>query len=54
MKLEFSAQAKAMIKTMKDFDERDFTEWFFKTLVIGGTQLAEYMVYKGEQNGNSK
>ena len=45
MEIQYSGQAKGLIKHLKDFDQEDFERWYKEEYmaVVGGGQILEYL-----------
>ena len=50
MDVKFSSEAQWLIRSLKEFDEKDCIEWYIKNqLVIGSHGILEYLKYKDNE-----
>lgn len=51
--MELSTQAQTLINKLKEFDEKEFYQWFLRQK-IGTSHVFQYLEWKEGQNGNIK
>jgi hypothetical protein len=49
---KYSKHALSVIKNLKEFDEKDFVNWFLKSphCVIGSNHITNYLITKKDDN----
>lgn len=52
MQHRYSTEANIIIKNLKEFNKEEFESWFEKQLIIGGSNIVEFLKYKKE-NGDT-